>query len=272
MQVLAFVARRLLAESIAFVFVVRDPGADVELAGLPVLVVEGLSDSDARALLDSAVPGRLDEQVRDRIVAETRGNPLALLELPRVLTAAELAGGFALPDAWPLAGVIEESFLRRVESLPVETRRLLLAAAAEPLGDVTLLGRAAERLGIGDDAAIPATAAGLIEFGARVRFRHPLVRSAAYRAGSLPERQEVHRVLAEATDPASHPDRRAWHRAQAATGLDEAVASELERSADRARSRGGAAAVAAFLERAAELTPDPARRGARALAAAQAKF
>ena len=271
-QVLAFVARRLLAESIAFVFVVRDPGADVEVAGLPVLVVEGLSDSDARALLDSAVPGRLDEQVRDRIVAETRGNPLALLELPRGLSAAELAGGFALPNARPLAGVIEESFLRRVESLPVETRRLLLAAAAEPLGDVTLLGRAAERLGIGDDAATPATAAGLIEFGARVRFRHPLVRSAAYRAGSLPERQAVHRVLAEATDPASHPDRRAWHRAQAATGLDEAVASELERSADRARSRGGAAAVAAFLERAAELTPDPARRGARALAAAQAKF
>jgi DNA-binding CsgD family transcriptional regulator len=272
MQVLAFVARRLLAEPVAFVFALREPGTGVDLHGLPLLVVNGLSDSDARVLLESAVPGRLDEQVRDRIIAETHGNPLALLELPRGLTAVELAGGFQRPDARPLESRIEQSFLRRVASLPVQTQRLLLTAAAEPLGDVTLLRRAADELGIDGDAATPAEAAGLIEFGARVRFHHPLVRSAAYRAGSPSERQVVHRALAEATDPVASPDRRAWHRAQAAGGLDEAVASELERSADRARSRGGIAAAAAFLERAAELTPDRARRGARALAAAQAMF
>ncbi|GAB2961659.1 LuxR family transcriptional regulator [Streptomyces pseudoechinosporeus] len=275
-QVLAFVARRLLAESVALVFAVREPSEEQvqeqELAGLPELVVKGLSVDDAHALLDSAIPGRLDERVRDRIVAETHGNPLALLELPRSLTAAELAGGFGLPDARPLASRIEQSFLRRIQPLPVDTRRLLLTAAAEPVGDVTLLWRAAERLGIKADAAAPAESAGLIEFGARVRFRHPLVRSAAYRAAGVPERQEVHRVLAEATDPRSDPDRRAWHRAHAAVGPDEAVAGELERSADRAQGRGGVAAAAAFLERATELTPDPARRGARALAAAQAKF
>jgi DNA-binding CsgD family transcriptional regulator len=272
MQVLAFVARRLLAESVAFVFAVREPGTGLDLEGLPVLLVDRLSDGDARVLLDSTIPGRLDAQVRDRIVAEANGNPLALLELPRGVTAAELAGGFGLPDTRPLTSRIEQSFLRRVQTLPAATQRLLLAAAAEPLGDVTLLRRAAEPLAIDGDAATPAEAAGLIEFGTRVRFRHPLVRSAVYRAGGLSERQEVHRALAEATDPVSNPDRRAWHRAQGTSGLDEAVASELERSAEHARSRGGVAAAAAFLARATELTPDPARRGARALAAAQAKF
>jgi DNA-binding CsgD family transcriptional regulator len=271
-QVLAFVARRLLAESVAVVFSVREPSEDQELAGLPELVVLGLSDADARALLDSVVPGRLDERVRDRIVAETRGNPLALVELPRGLTAAELAGGFGRPDVRPLASRIEQSFGRQLQSLPAETQRLLLIAAAEPVGDVTLLWRAAERLGIGADAAAPAEAAGLIELGARVRFRHPLVRAAAYRAAALPDRRRVHRALAEATDPEDDPDRRAWHRAQAAAWPDEAVADELERSAARAEGRGGVAAAAAFLERATELTPDAARRGARALAAAQAKF
>ena len=265
-------ARRLLAEPVALVFAVREPSEEHELAGLPELVVEGLADGDARALLDSAIPGRLDEQVRDRIVAETRGNPLALLELPRGLTAAELAGGFGLPDARPLASRIEQSFLRRLQSLPPRRDGCCSTAAAEPVGDVTLLWRAAERLGIGADAAAPAEPPGLIELGARVRFRHPLVRSAAYRAAACPDRQEVHRALAEATDPDADPDRRAWHRAQATAGPDEDVADELERSADRAQSRGGVAAAAAFLERAAELTPDPARRGARALAAAQAKF
>ena len=206
------------------------------------------------------------------MVAETRGNPLALLELPRGLTSAELAGGFALPYVQPLTSQIEQSFLRQLQSLPAETQRLLLTATAQVVGDVDLLWRAAERLGIGADAAAPAEAAGLIEFGAQVRLRHPLVRSAAYRAASLRDRQAVHRALAEATDPDADPDRRAWHRAHAAVGPDEAVAGELERSADRARGRGGVAAAAAFLERATELTPDPARRGARALAAAQAKF
>lgn len=271
-QVLGFVARRLLAEPMALVFAVREPGEEVELGNLPVMVVGGLNDSDARALLDSVVPGRLDERVRDRIVAESRGNPLALLELPRGLTAAELAGGFGRPDARPLASVIEQSFLRRVQSLPLETQRLLLAAAAEPVGDVPLLWRAAERLGIGDGAAAPAVAAGLIELGVRVLFRHPLVRSATYRAATSSQRQEIHRALAEVTDAQADPDRRAWHRAHAAVEPDERVADELERSADRAQGRGGIAAAAAFLERASELTPDPARRAARALAAAQARF
>jgi DNA-binding CsgD family transcriptional regulator len=271
-QVLAFAARRLLAEPVAVVFAVREPSADQELAGLPELMVRGLRDADARSLLETATPGRLDERVRDRIVAETRGNPLALLELPRGLTPGELAGGFGRPDAQPLASRIEQSFLRRLQTLPDPTQRLLLTAAAEPLGDVPLLQRAAERLGIGPDAALPAEAAGLIEIGARVRFRHPLVRAAAYRAATLPDRREVHRALAEATDHDADPDRRAWHRAQAAAGPDEAVADELERSAARASGRGGVAAAAAFLERATELTPDPQRRGPRALAAARAKL
>jgi DNA-binding NarL/FixJ family response regulator len=265
----AFVARRLLAEPIAIVFVTREPIGP--LGGLPELVLGGVDDDDARLLLASGIPGPVDERVRETIIAETRGNPLALLELPRALTPAELAGGFALPGA-PLADRIEQSFLRRVQSLPAPSQRLLLTAAAEPLGDVPLLWRAADRLGVGPDATSPAEAAGLIELGARVRFRHPLVRSAIYRAAAAPDRREVHRALADETDPETDPDRRAWHLAHAAAGLDEAVADELERSADRAQRRGGVAAMAAFLERAAELTPDPGRRGARALSAAQAKL
>jgi hypothetical protein len=271
-QALAFAARRLLAESVALVFVVREPSDHEALVGLPEMVVEGLRDGDARALLAAAVPGLLDDRVRDRIIAETRGNPLALLELPRGLTAAELAGGFGRPDARPLASRIEQTFLRRLESLPAPTQTLLLVAAAEPLGDVTMLWRAAGRLGIGAEGAAPAEAAGLIELGARVRFRHPLVRAAAYRAATVPARREAHRALAEVTDPEVDPDRRAWHRANAALGPDEDVAVELERSAARAQGRGGVAAAAAFLERATELTADPVRRGSRALAAAQAKL
>jgi DNA-binding CsgD family transcriptional regulator len=271
-QTIAFVARRLFAEPVGLVLAMRDPSGEHEMTHLPQLEVGRLSDSDARTLLESAMPGRLDVGVRDRIVAEAHGNPLAMLELPRGLTAAELAGGFARPDARPLLSQIEQSFIRRVQVLPIETRRLLLLAAAEPVGDVTLLRRAADRLGIAAAAAVPAEAAGLVELGTRVRFRHPLVRSAAYRAAGHQERQDAHRALAEATDAQSDPDRRAWHRASAATGAEEAVAAELERSADRAQARGGVAAAAAFLERAAALTPDPARRGARASAAAQAKY
>ena len=215
--------------------------------------------------------GPLDPRVRDQIVSETRGNPLALLELPRGVTPAELAGGFGLPGAVPLSGRIEESFRRRLDALPTETRRLLQLAAADPVGDPVLVWRAAERLAIGAEAAMHAVEAGLIEFDTRVRFRHPLVRSAAYRSASLEEKQEAHRVLAEATDPKTDPDRRAWHRAQAAPGPDEDVAEELERSAGRAQARGGLAAAAAFLERAAMLTPEPARRAQRLLAAARAK-
>ncbi len=269
---IAFVARRLLAESVGLVFAVRQPSEARELDGLPELLLGGLSASDARALLHSVWPGRLDEAVLNRVVAEARGNPLALLELPRALTPAQLAGGFGLPDVTPLASRIEQSFVRRLESLPDDTRRLLLTAAAEPVGDTTLLWRAADGLGLGAAAAGPAQTAGLIDFGAMVRFRHPLVRSAIYQAAPVPDRREVHLALAEATDPEADPDRRAWHRAHAAWGLDEPLADELERSAARARDRGGIAAAAAFLQRAAELTPDSARRGLRALAAAQAKL
>ena len=271
-QALAFVARRLLAERIAMLFAVREPTDTVVLDGLPELVVEGITNGAARQLLASGIPGPLDERVRERILAETRGNPLALLELPRSMTPAELAGGFGLPDTQPLTDRIEQSFLRRLQALPYDSQRLLLIAAADPVGDVTLLWRAAERLGVAADASASPQAEGLIEFGVRTRFRHPLVRSAVYRAASRDDRQDVHRALAEATDPDADPDRRAWHRAHAAIGLDENVATELERSADRAQARGGLAASAAFLERAAELTPDPARRGTRALAAAQAKL
>jgi DNA-binding CsgD family transcriptional regulator len=269
-QVLAFAARRLGAESVGLVFGARVPSGD--LAGLPELVVRGLPDDDARALLDSALPGPVDARVRDQILAETRGNPLAILELTRGLTQAELAGGFGLPGALPLSRSIEESFRRRVGALPDQTRRLLLLAAADPTGDPVLVRRAAARLGISTAAAGPAAEAGLAEFDVRVQFRHPLVRSAAYRSGPLKERQDVHRALAEATDPQLDPDRRAWHWAQATPGPDEDVAAELERCASRARARGGLAAAAAFLERAAMLTLDPARRAGRALDAAQVKI
>ena len=268
-QALGFVARRLAAEPVGLVFAARVPGA--ELAGLPELAVEGLGEEDARALLDSALTGPLDARVRDLIVAETRGNPLALLELPRGLTPAELAGGFGLPGAVSLPGRIEDSFRRQLEGLPAQTRRLLALAAADPTGDPLLVWRAAARLGIAAGAGAPTVGSGLVEFGVRVRFRHPLARSAAYRSAPLGQIREAHAALAEATDPAADPDRRAWHRAQAADGPDEDVAAELERSAGRARARGGLAAAAAFLERGALLTPDPVRRAQRLLAAARGK-
>jgi DNA-binding CsgD family transcriptional regulator len=266
-QVLGFTARRLGADPVGLVFAAREPGE--ELAGLAELEVAGLSDDDARTLLESALAGPLDARVRDLIIAETRGNPLALLELPRGLTPAELAGGFGLPGA-PLTGRIEDSFARQLEALPAETRTLVLLAAADPSGDRALIWRAAGRLGLPIQAAVPAAEAGLVEFGAQVRFRHPLARSAAYRLAPIQARQEMHAALAEVTDPAADPDRRAWHRAQAAPGPDEEVAAELERSAERAQARGGLAAAAAFLERAVVLTADPARRAERALAAARA--
>ena len=264
-QALAFVARRLDAESVGLVLAIREIGDESELPGLPDMTVRGLTDADARALLESAIHVQLDERVRSRIVAETRGNPLALLELPRAMTPAELAGGYGVPEAVPMASRIEQGFRRRLESLPPQTRRLLLTAAAEPVGDATLVWRAAERLGIGFEAAAAASEAGLLEIDGRVRFRHPLVRSAAYRASAPPERQEVHRALADVTDPERDPDRRAWHRALATDRPDEDVAAELVRSASRAAARGGVAAAAAFLERAAELTPGsgfPRRAGA----------
>ncbi|WP_254886094.1 AAA family ATPase [Streptomyces sp. NA02950] len=274
-QTLAFVALRVDAERVALVFALRDPGSGPSdahpFAGLPGLGLEGLGEVDAQVLLARGVGTPLDERVRDRILAEARGNPLALLELPRSAEQAKLAGGFGLPDALSVPRRIEESFQRRSASLPPETQLLLLVAAAEPLGDVTLLWGAAEHLGIGAEAAVPAEAGGLLEIGVRVRFLHPLVRSAVYRAAALPDRRRVHGALAAATDPQAGPDHRAWHRAQAVLGAEETVAVELERSASRARARGGLAAAAAFLERAVVLTPEPADRARRALAAAHAK-
>ncbi len=269
-QVLAFVARRLLAEPVGLVFAARVAGDDFR--GLPELEVEGLRNGDARALLATVVRVLLDERIRDRIVAETRGNPLALLELPRGLTATQLAGGFGLLNAQALSGQIEGSFLRRLESLPDDARQLLLVAAAEPVGDTLLLWGASERLGIAVSAADGLETAGLLAIDERVTFRHPLARSAVYRSATPQERRVVHLALAEVTNRAADPDRRAWHLAAAAPGPDEDVAVELERSAGRAQARGGMSAAAAFLRRSVALTRDPARRADRALAAAQASI
>src|SRR2546423_5842026 len=268
-DVLAFVARRLGRESVGLTFAAR-AGSD-ELAALPELVVGGLSEADAYALLDSILTAPLDPRVREQIVSESRGIPLAMLEVLRDLTPAELAGGFGIAGGVPVSGSVEEPFRRRIDALPSDSRRLLQLAAADPVGDPLLVWRAAERLGLITDAATAPAQAGLLEIGARVRFRHPLVRSTAYRSASLQGRQEAHRALAEATDAELDPDRHAWHRAHAAPGPDEDVAEELDRSAARAQSRGGLAAAAAFLERSAQLTIEPARRAERLLAAARAK-
>jgi DNA-binding CsgD family transcriptional regulator len=269
-RTLAFVARRLLAEKIALVFATRALGEG--LTGSSELHVEPLGRRDARALLESVLPTRLDEGVLERIVAETHGNPLALLELPRGLSPTQLAGGFGLPAAVPLSATIEEGYTRRLARLPQDARRLLIVAAADPVGDPALVWRAAERLGIPESAAQTVESEDLLVLSPRVVFRHPLVRSAVYGAAGLNERRDVHRVLAEATDPEVDPDRRAWHRAHAAATPDEDVAAELEHSAARAQARGGLAAAAAFLERAVALSPEPSRRAQRALAAAQTKF
>jgi DNA-binding CsgD family transcriptional regulator len=271
-QILTFVARRLLADSIVIVFAVREPAAARQFEGLPQLPVPGLDEAVAHALLSRAIPGRIDARVRDRIVAEARGNPLALLELPRGMSAVDLAGGYEVPAVADLPGRLENHYLGRIEALPEATQRLLLLAAADPVGDAVLVWRAAGHLGIGADVLRPAEDAELLTIGARVRFRHPLVRSAVYRAGSAAERREVHRALADATDEDGDADRRAWHRAAAAAGLDEDVASELERSADRAMARGGLAAAAAFLRRSVALTPAHDQRVERALAAAHASL
>jgi tetratricopeptide (TPR) repeat protein len=272
-QVLAFAARRLLAEAVLVIFAAREPGAD--LHGLPELRVEGLRHADARKLLGSVVRWPLDERVADRIVAETRGNPLALLELPRGRSMAELAGGFGLPEVLPLPGRIRENFLRRVESLPERTRLLLAVAAADPTGDPALMHGAAQRLGLGVEVAEQAEETELFHIGGiggQIVFRHPLMRSAAYRAVSPEDRRRVHAALAQVTNAQTDPDRRAWHLAQAMSGPDEEVAAELERSADRAQARGGLAAAAAFLERSMVLTAEPGRRAKRTLAAAQANI
>jgi DNA-binding CsgD family transcriptional regulator len=260
-QALAFVARRLMAESVVLLFAERDPGGLDQLKGLPELRVDSLSDAASEELLGSVVTAPMDERVRARILTETRGNPLALLE----------AGGVGLPDEGSLPDRLEASFQRRAQQLPVETRRLLLVAAAEPTGDPALLVRGAAELGLSTDALARAQAEGLLKLGLQVAFRHPLLRSAIYRAASAEDRREAHRALAAATDPELDPDRRVWHRAHATVGPDEDVARELEHSAGRARARGGLAAAGAFLERAASLTADPRQRSRWALEAAAAK-
>jgi len=271
-QILGFVARRLLAEPVALACAARTGAGDHVLAGLPELPVQGLGDRDARALLLDNLHGPLDAAVCDQIITESHGNPLALLELPRTWNTAALAGGFGLPDSQPVVSKIEHSYARRLLQLPADTRLVVLAAAAEPLGDSVLLHRAAETLGVDLAAAVPAVDAGLLKLGGRVQFAHPLVRSAAYHSAAAGDRYRVHRALAEATDAETDPDRRAWHRAQATPGPGEEVAAELERSAGRAQARGGLAAAAAFHQRAVALTVDPSRRVERALAAAQASL
>jgi DNA-binding CsgD family transcriptional regulator len=270
-ETLAFVARRQMADPVALVFAVRGHREDRVLVGQPTMTVRGLKDSEARALLDTVLTRDVDVRVREMIVAEAGGNPLALLELPHSLSAAELTFGFGLADAVPLETRLEQGFAQRLAPLPRPTRLFLLAAALEPTGDAGLLLRAIKRLEVDLAASAPAVRAGLIELSGRVRFRHPLARSAVARAAQVTDLQAVHLALAEETDPERDPDRRAWHRAHASSGPDEVIAIDLERSADRARARGGFAAQAAFLERAIDLTHDPARRPARILAAAKAR-
>jgi DNA-binding CsgD family transcriptional regulator len=273
-QILTFVARRLLAERIAVVCAVRRSSGDDVLTGLPELSVHGLNDRDARALLLDNMYGPLDVAVCDQIVSESHGNPLALLEFPRTWNTAEFAGGFGFPSSQPhtVVSKIEESYARRLHLLAAHTQLLVVAAAAEPVGNPLLLQRAAQGLGLEMTAADPAVGAGLLKMGRRVEFAHPLVRSAAYRSASAEDRRHVHRALADATDATADPDRRAWHRARATPGPDEEIAAELEHSAGRAQDRGGVAAAAAFLTHATELTPDPARRVQRALDAAFANM
>jgi hypothetical protein len=266
-RTLAFVGRRLLADPTAFVFAVRDPAAPPALVGLPELRVNGLADDDARALLDSVLTAPLDARVRDRLVLETRGNPLALLELPRDLSPAELELGFGLRDTMPLAGRIEQGFQRQLRELPSDTRLLLLAASIEPLGDVPLLWRAAEELAIDPSAAAPAENTDLVTFRGRVRFRHPLVRSAVFRTAGISDVRAVHGALSRATDADQDPERHAWHRAHAVSEPDEEVVGKLERAAEHALNRGALVTAAAFLQRAAELTADPSLRATRALMA-----
>ena len=271
-QILGFVGRRLLAEPIALVCAARRGSGDHVFAGFPEMSIDGLSNTDARTLLLQNMHGPLDSAVCDQIVTESHGNPLALLELPRTWDLAELAGGFGLPKSHSVVGKIERSYVQRLVQCPADTQLLVVAAAAEPVGDPLLLHRAAKTLHLDMAAAAPAVDAGLLEIGGRVKFAHPLARSAAYGSAGVNDRRRVHSALADATDPETDPDRRAWHRARAASGPDEQVAAELEQSAERAQARGGLAAAAAFLQHAVALTVDPARRAERALAAAKANL
>jgi DNA-binding CsgD family transcriptional regulator len=272
MQALAFVARRLLADPVALLFAACKPRPDGLLMGLPEITLRGLSDHDARTLLAATVPGHLNEQMRSNIVAEAGGNPLALTELHRVLSPAELAGGFGLADATQLASKLEHGFTQRLSELPAETKTLLLIAAADPLGERTWLLSAAQLLDVPGDALEAAEAAGLVAVNGRIRFRHPLIRSAVYRGSTPAERRRAHAALAEVIDGPAADEHRAWHLAHTVSAPDETIAAELENAAEHARARSGVAAAAAFLAFAADLTPDPDRRVQRALAAARGKL
>ncbi len=270
--VLTFVARRLHADSIAILFGVRDPSEpQTSFDDLPSIQVKGLSAPEGRQLLSAEIP-RLDDEVSNRIVAETQGNPLALMEVSRELTPGQQSGTAPLPDPLPLGRQLESRFLRQVHRLSADTQTLLLTAAADPTGDPTLLWRAGHELGFGPDAAAPAQAEDLIMVGPVIRFRHPLIRSATYYSATPIERRRVHRALAAVTDPGQDPDRRAWHLSEATAEPDEAVAAELERAATRATTRGGWAASVAFLTRAAVLSPGQRSQARRLLAAASAEI
>jgi len=261
---LGFAARRLTTEPLLLLFAAPEPIKDLD--GLPTMALGRLRDADARDLLASVVRCPIDDRVRDQVLAEAGGIPGALLGLLHEVSPAQLAGGLGLPDV--LFASTTGTLFEELSELPPETRRLLLLAAADPTGDPALLWQAAAQLGITSEAAVPAAEAGLITFDGRVVFRDHAARSTAYRVARLRERQSAHRALAQATDPCADPDRRAWHQAKALTGLDEDAAAELERTAGRAMARGGLAAAAAFLERAATATPDAARRAERSLTAA----
>ncbi|MFI5592421.1 AAA family ATPase [Amycolatopsis sp. NPDC051758] len=267
LKAMIFLARRLATDPIAMLFAVRSgPGSGDEFDELPGLLVGGLNDEDAKSLLTTRSPFPLDEQVRDRLVAEAQGSPLALLELPR-------AGGFVPPDGSSVPSRVERGFQDRLTGLSDQARTLLTVASADPTGDPSLLWTAAGHLGLDLTlAGAEATGTGLAEFGHRVRFCHPLARSAVYRAAPAAERRLAHDALAESTDPQVAPDRRAWHRAQASASPDDDIAAELERCASRARARGGVAAAAGFLERSVALSLAPGRRIERTLAAGQANL
>ncbi|MFH8470803.1 hypothetical protein [Streptomyces sp. NPDC017991] len=274
-EVVTFLARWVGCEPVAMAFAARPQQAVGELDELPGLFVGGPGDIDALALLSAKSYVTLDGQVRRRLMAEARGNLLALPELPG-------AGGFAPPDTSSVPTRIEHGFRSRLASLPDLARLLLTVASAEPTGDPGLLWPVTRLLGI-DVAEAHAAATGLVEFATRVRFCHPLARSTVYRAATPARRRAAHWALAAVTDPAVDPDRRAWHRAQAATGPDEEVAAELERSqqcgplARRCsgccgfpRTRGGPVAGHQQADRTApDRRTGPARRGRHRDTAAQ---
>lgn len=269
-RTLAFVARRLDTLPVGFVFAARErPG---ELLGLPDVAVETLSPAEARQLIDRVLPGPIDDEVRARIVSETEGSPVALAGVLGQVKPGEFAGGFGSPSAIPSAPGMDGSFLHRLERLSEDARLVLLVAAAEPLGSPGLLWRATDALGVPAAVVDGVQEAGLLRLGAIVRFQHPGLRSAVYEAAGLSQRRRAHRALAEVTDPVEDADRLAWHLGAATSDPEEGVAEALERSADAARAKGGLAAAAALLDRSAALTPDPARRSARLLAAGEAKL